>query len=592
MENYIVSARKYRPATFDTVVGQKALTTTLKNAIAAGKLAQAYLFCGPRGVGKTTCARIFAKTINCLNPTSDGEACNECESCKAFNEQRSYNIHELDAASNNSVDDIRQLVEQVRIPPQIGKYKVYIIDEVHMLSTSAFNAFLKTLEEPPRHAIFILATTEKQKILPTILSRCQIYDFNRIGIQDIVDHLASVAQKEGISYELDALNVIAQKADGGMRDALSIFDQVVSFTQGNITYQSVIENLNVLDYEYYFRITDYMLHNDVSNSLLLLNEVLNKGFDASNFINGLGSHFRDLLVSKDAATVSLLEVGANIREQYKLQAQRAPLPFLFKAMKICSDCALNYRNARNKRFLIECTLIQLAQLSQPDDESPSGGHGPKPAIKPFFNNSPSVAGEQKPAVHQPQVKETSAKSVQHDNKPQTMSRPAMFQQTQPTNTKPQNFSSISQLSVSIKKSQPITTSLEVEPEEHAQHVENKPVTQESIERSWHRFAEQLPHEQVAFKNRMQSMRITLIDGNQVEICVENELNAKQLNEMMVDIRKFMQKDLQNFLIEPHIVIKELPLNVKSLSRFEQYKKMVEKNPWLTHLRDNLGLELS
>ena len=592
MENYIVSARKYRPATFDTVVGQKALTTTLKNAIAAGKLAQAYLFCGPRGVGKTTCARIFAKTINCLNPTSDGEACNECESCKAFNEQRSYNIHELDAASNNSVDDIRQLVEQVRIPPQIGKYKVYIIDEVHMLSTSAFNAFLKTLEEPPRHAIFILATTEKQKILPTILSRCQIYDFNRIGIQDIVDHLASVAQKEGISYELDALNVIAQKADGGMRDALSIFDQVVSFTQGNITYQSVIENLNVLDYEYYFRITDYMLHNDVSNSLLLLNEVLNKGFDASNFINGLGSHFRDLLVSKDAATVSLLEVGANIREQYKLQAQRAPLPFLFKAMKICSDCALNYRNARNKRFLIECTLIQLAQLSQPDDESPSGGHGPKPAIKPFFNNSPSVAGEQKPAVHQPQVKETSAKSVQHDNKPQTMSRPAMFQQTQPTNTKPQNFSSISQLGVSIKKSQPITTSLEVEPEEHAQHVENKPVTQESIERSWRRFAEQLPHEQVAFKNRMQSMRITLIDGNQVEICVENELNAKQLNEMMVDIRKYMQKDLQNFLIEPHIVIKELPLNVKSLSRFEQYKKMVEKNPWLTHLRDNLGLELS
>ena len=594
MENYIVSARKYRPATFDTVIGQKALTTTLKNAIADGKLAQAYLFCGPRGVGKTTCARIFAKTINCLNPTPEGEACNECESCQAFNEQRSFNIHELDAASNNSVDDIRQLVEQVRIPPQIGKYKVYIIDEVHMLSTSAFNAFLKTLEEPPRHAIFILATTEKQKILPTILSRCQIYDFNRIGIQDIVDHLASVAQKEGISYELDALNVIAQKADGGMRDALSIFDQVVSFTQGNITYQRVIENLNVLDYEYYFRLTDHMLHNDVSSSLLLLNEILNKGFDASNFINGLGSHFRDLLVSKDAATITLLEVGANIREQYKAQAQRAPLPFLYKAMKLCSDCALNYRNARNKRFLIECTLIQLAQLTQPDDESPSGGHGPQQTIKPIFNkNSPAVAAEvQQPVARQPQVQAEPAKSVQHGSQPQPISRSAMHQQTQSTSAKPQAISSISQLGVSIKKSQPITISSEKGQEEHAQHIENKPVTQENVEGSWRKFAEQLPHEQVAIKNRMQSMRITLIEGTQVEICVENELNAKQLNEMMVDIRRFMQKDLQNFLLEPHVVIKELPLSVKSLSRFEQYKKMVEKNPWLTQLRDNLGLELS
>ena len=322
MENYIVSARKYRPATFDTVVGQRALTTTLKNAIANQKLAHAYLFCGPRGVGKTTCARIFAKTINCLHPTADGEACNECESCRAFNEQRSYNIHELDAASNNSVEDIRSLIEQVRIPPQIGKYKVYIIDEVHMLSQAAFNAFLKTLEEPPHHAIFILATTEKHKILPTILSRCQIYDFNRISVNDTVEHLENVARKEHIEAEPEALNVIAQKADGGMRDALSIFDQVVSFTNGHITYQSVIENLNVLDYEYYFKLTDAFLENRVSDCLLTFNEVLKKGFDGNHFITGLTSHFRDLLVSRDAETLQLLEVGASIRDRYQAQAQK------------------------------------------------------------------------------------------------------------------------------------------------------------------------------------------------------------------------------------------------------------------------------
>ena len=598
MEDYIVSARKYRPATFDTVIGQKALTTTLKNAIAAGKLAQAYLFCGPRGVGKTTCARIFAKTINCLHPTNDGEACNECESCCAFNEQRSYNIHELDAASNNSVDDIRQLVEQVRIPPQIGKYKVYIIDEVHMLSTSAFNAFLKTLEEPPRHAIFILATTEKQKILPTILSRCQIYDFNRIGVQDIVEHLVSVAQKERITYELDALNVIAQKADGGMRDALSIFDQVVSFTQGNITYQSVIENLNVLDYEYYFRLTDHLLHNDVSGSLLLLNDVLNKGFEAGNFINGLGSHFRDLLVSKDAATVNLLEVGANIREQYKGQAQRAPLPFLYKAMKLCSDCALNYRNARNKRFLIECTLIQLAQLTQPDDESPSGGRSPQPAIKPIFNKSQSTttsaaqttaAPQQQPvAPTAPATPAAPAKTQATAIPPQSV-RPVV--QPQPA-AKPKTITSINQLGVSIKRIQPTTNAKIEEAEEHIQHIDSKPVTQENIEASWKRFADQLPHEQIALKTSMASMRVSLIEDTQIEICVENELHAKQLNDMMVDIRRFMQKDLQNYQVEPHVVVKELPLNVRSLSRYEQYMKMAEKNPWLVKLRDNLGLELN
>ena len=349
MDNYIVSARKYRPTTFQSVVGQKALTTTLKNAIQSNKLAHAYLFCGPRGVGKTSCARIFAKTINCLHPTADGEACNACESCQAFNEQRSYNIHELDAASNNSVDDIRSLIDQVRIPPPIGKYKVFIIDEVHMLSSAAFNAFLKTLEEPPHHALFILATTEKHKVLPTILSRCQIYDFSRISIADIVEHLTYVASCESVTAEPEALNVIAQKADGGMRDALSIFDQVVSFTNGNITYQAVINNLNVLDYEYYFRLTEAILQGSVRSSLLILNDILAKGFDGQNIITGLAAHFRDLLVCKDEATLVLFEVGASIRERYKEMAKHCPEGLLFKAIELANTCDLNYRTSRNKR---------------------------------------------------------------------------------------------------------------------------------------------------------------------------------------------------------------------------------------------------
>lgn len=362
MDNYIVSARKYRPSTFQSVVGQNSLTTTLKNAISSNKLAHAYLFCGPRGVGKTSCARIFAKTINCMNLTPEGEACNECESCKAFNEQRSYNIHELDAASNNSVDDIRSLIEQVRIPPQIGKYKVYIIDEVHMLSPAAFNAFLKTLEEPPHHALFILATTEKHKILPTILSRCQIYDFSRISIADTVAHLQYVASREGVTADLDALNIIAQKSDGGMRDALSIFDQVVSYTGGNITYQTVIDNLNVLDYEYYFRLTDAILGGRVFDTLLILNDILNKGFDGQHVITGLASHFRDLLVCRDSEALILFEVGASIRERYLEMAKRCPDSLLFKAIGLSNTCDLNYRASNNKRLLLELTLIQLCQL--------------------------------------------------------------------------------------------------------------------------------------------------------------------------------------------------------------------------------------
>lgn len=359
---YIVSARKYRPSTFSSVEGQDNITVTLKNAIKNKQLAHAYLFCGPRGVGKTTCARIFAKTINCLNITPDFEACNECESCKSFNDNRSYNIHELDAASNNSVDDIRLLIDKVRIPPQIGKYSVYIIDEVHMLSQAAFNAFLKTLEEPPKHAIFILATTEKHKILPTILSRCQTFDFNRITVEVAVEHLKYVAEKEGIEAEEEALNVIATKADGAMRDALSIFDQIVAFTGKNITYQQVIDNLNVLDYDYYFRLIEAFLKEDLISSLLIYNDILNHGFDGSHFINGLASHFRDLMMCRDPQTVGLLEVGASIRQRYLEQAKLCDNDFLYEALRITTDCDLNYRTARNKRLHVEFAIMSLSRI--------------------------------------------------------------------------------------------------------------------------------------------------------------------------------------------------------------------------------------
>lgn len=363
MENFVVSARKYRPATFDTVVGQSHITTTLKNAIRNNHLAQAFLFCGPRGVGKTTCARILAKTINCLNLTPEAEACNTCESCKAFNENASLNITELDAASNNSVDDIRSLIDQVRYPPQFGKRKVYIIDEVHMLSTAAFNAFLKTLEEPPAYAIFILATTEKHKIIPTILSRCQIFDFNRIQIKDIADHLASIAIKEGIKADTEALHIIAQKADGGLRDALSLFDLNVTFAAGNqLTYKQVIENLHILDYDYYFRITDTLLQENLSQALLIFDEILRKGFDAHNFIVGLCDHFRNLLVCKDTATVHLLEVAENIKQKYIAQANATTVSFLLSAMSIGNECDLNYKNSKHQKFHVELCLMKLANL--------------------------------------------------------------------------------------------------------------------------------------------------------------------------------------------------------------------------------------
>ena len=603
MENYIVSARKYRPATFDTVVGQRALTTTLKNAIANQKLAHAYLFCGPRGVGKTTCARIFAKTINCLHPTADGEACNECESCRAFNEQRSYNIHELDAASNNSVEDIRSLIEQVRIPPQIGKYKVYIIDEVHMLSASAFNAFLKTLEEPPRHAIFILATTEKHKILPTILSRCQIYDFNRISVEDTVAHLAYVASKEGITAEPEALNIIALKADGGMRDALSIFDQVVSFTGGNITYQSVIENLNVLDYEYYFRLTDHFLENKVCDALLLLNDVLNKGFDGSHFITGLSSHFRDLLVSKDPATLPLLEVGASIRQRYQEQAQKCPLPFLYRAMKLCNDCDLNYRASKNKRLLVELTLIQVAQITAEGDDAASG-HSPKQAIKPIFTQpAPAQQSQAAPVAPRPQASiksQTAPATTPVTNTAATTTNsvphttPTAILLAQGKEEKKVPVMKMSGLGVSIKrpkaeeetKSTTTTTA-----QQAAQPEEDYIFNERDVNYYWQEYAGRMPKEQVAIAKRMQNMRVTLLNDTTFEAVVDNEIVSKEFTAMIPHLQEYLRARLKNRKVTMTVRISAPTEKVHAYGRVEKFQMMVQKNDALLQLKNEFGLEL-
>lgn len=610
MENYIVSARKYRPSTFESVVGQRALTTTLKNAIATGKLAHAYLFCGPRGVGKTTCARIFAKTINCMHPTAEGEACNECESCTAFNEQRSYNIHELDAASNNSVDDIRQLVEQVRIPPQIGKYKVYIIDEVHMLSASAFNAFLKTLEEPPRHAIFILATTEKHKILPTILSRCQIYDFSRISVEDTVAHLAYVASKEGITAEPEALNVIALKADGGMRDALSIFDQVVSFTGGHITYQSAIENLNVLDYEYYFRLTDQLLENKISDALLLLNDVLNKGFDGSHFITGLASHFRDLLVSKDPATTSLLEVGASIRDRYQAQAQKCPVPFLYKAMKLCNDCDLNYRMSKNKRLLVELTLIQVGQLTAGEDDA-SGGRSPKQAIKPIFNQS--VAAQQPQATPAMPQQQATVAPQQPSVQPQQQAAPATnnARQEAPVHATPTAVllaqgkeekkipvTQMSKLGISIKrprqeeeKKEITTPSSNTSTTSTSQPVDDYIFNERDVNYYWQEYAGQMPKEQVAIAKRMQNMHLNLLNDTTFEAVVDNEIVAKEFTGMIPVIQDYLRNRLKNRKVTMTVRISAPTEKVRAYGRVEKFQMMAQKNQALLQLKDEFGLEL-
>ena len=585
MDNYIVSARKYRPSTFRSVVGQKSLTTTLKNAIQSNKLAHAYLFCGPRGVGKTSCARIFAKTINCLNPTADGEACNACESCRAFNEQRSYNIHELDAASNNSVDDIRTLIDQVRIPPPIGKYKVFIIDEVHMLTTAAFNAFLKTLEEPPHHALFILATTEKHKVLPTILSRCQIYDFSRISIADMVEHLQYVSSQEGVTAEPEALNMIAQKADGGMRDALSIFDQVVSFTNGNITYQAVIDNLNVLDYEYYFRLTDAILSGNVRASLLILNEILGKGFDGQNIITGLAGHFRDLLVCRDESTLVLFEVGASIRERYKEMAKHCPDQLLFKAIELANTCDLNYRASRNKRLLLELTLIQLCQLTQVavDDKKkaliePIAGTNPSSqAVNSGQPQQPPQAPSVTAAAGAPQVMSTHMPSSVPAPPPSTAPNPAR------KTARPMGIS-MKEIGVEKPKQQTV--------QQATTNVKEvvTPFDNDSLVREWDNYAATID-KKVYLKNTMINCKPTLQENYYFEVAVHNPGQQEELINNAIHILPFLRQHLNNSRIQMRVRIVEGNEKHLAYTSTEKLELLMKINPTLGRLRDEFNLTL-
>ena len=618
MENYIVSARKYRPDTFESVVAQKSLTTTLKNAIHSGKLAHAYLFCGPRGVGKTTCARIFAKTINCTNPTASGEPCNECESCQSFNQQRSYSIYELDAASNNSVEDIRSLNEQVRIPPQVGKYKVYIIDEVHMLSQAAFNAFLKTLEEPPAHAIFILATTEKHKIIPTILSRCQIYDFSRIETGDIIAHLQSIAQKEGINSDYEALRIIAQKSDGCMRDALSLFDQMASFTQGDLTYSKVIESLNVLDYEYYFRLTDFILEKNTSQCLLLFNEILNKGFEGNIFIEGAASHFRDLLVNSDEATLQLFEGSNELRNRYAEQARRCTPKMLFNAIRLCSNCSQNYRTSRNKRLQVELTLIELSQMSDSDSDE-SGGRRPK-TLKPIFNkveqNAQQTAAKattpqvtrQEPAIpaqqasRQPEAPKAQATPVtQQNTQPLLQGRPAELRTTASSGN---NMGRMFQRSRSTMGStpQPGTTaqgttapSTDEQRRNATEVAASAPqaiVTDEMLGQAWTAFALRLPENERALADRMKIM-VPKVEGNGCfTISVDNQMAAELFASEEKRIIEGISQFLNGTRMKMRVIVNKVVVERHTSDKGKQFAILVEKNPLIDKLRKELNLEIA
>ena len=583
MEEYIVSARKYRPMSFDTVVGQAALTTTLKNAVKSGKLAHAYLFCGPRGVGKTTCARIFAKAINCQTPTADGEACNACESCQSFNEQRSLNIFELDAASNNSVEHIKTLMEQTRIPPQMGRYKVFIIDEVHMLSTAAFNAFLKTLEEPPQHVIFILATTEKHKILPTILSRCQIYDFERMTVANTVEHLKSVAEKEGIRYEEEALAVIAEKADGGMRDALSIFDQAASFCQGNITYQKVIEDLNVLDSEYYFRLVDYALANKVSEAMVLLNDVINKGFDGGLLIQGLARHVRNVLMAKDAQTLPLLEVSDQQRQCYQEQATKCPTPFLYKALQLMNQCDQGYRQSSNKRLLVELTLIEVAQITQPE-EGPASGRQPR-RLKSLFKN---LMQQPKPQTVAPQV--AAAMAVRQTSGGQTVQSPQGAPVAQPklkTNMLGMSWSNLRKMSSSKMTILPGTAGVETKTTD-----DRETFTQDDLELQWMSMCNRMPQSLAGIATRMKNMTPVITELPNVEIVVGNELIQSEIEKIRGSILSTLRMYLHNSDIELAVRVDENREQVKILTRREQFEKLSKQNPAVRKLLVAFDLELA
>lgn len=596
MENFVVSARKYRPATFDTVVGQKSITNTLKNAIKTKHLAQAFLFCGPRGVGKTTCARILAKTINCFNRTETIEACDECDSCKSFNEGASLNIFELDAASNNSVDDIRNLVDQVRVAPQLGTHKVYIIDEVHMLSNAAFNAFLKTLEEPPAHAIFILATTEKHKIIPTILSRCQIFDFNRIGITDISEHLKLIAEKENIDAEEAALHVVAEKADGALRDALSIFDQLVSFAGNKLTYEAVIENLNILDYDYYFKASDYLIQGNISKSLLLFNEILNKGFNGHLFINGLASHFRNLLVCKDKSTVELLEVGKSVQENYLKQAATSPLEFLLPALEICRQCDIQYKSSKNQRLLVELSLMQLASILTDQTDSVEKK---KPKIKaPDYQS-----GDETNLIKVEEPKSANKETVK-TVEPEAITEPQKSLSDIPESKKPAPIKKAGKLSSLGLKSK--TSSLSINELTAEKQVE---ATHESIEytsnsrnvfttdellKVWNTLAEKIKKDQLEGSSMVYAAMTThtpkLEKDFQILLKVDNKSQEEEVKHFRTDIHSFLRKALKNGAVELITSIQKDKKQKKAYTPEEKFNKLAEENPKLLRLKKELDLD--
>jgi DNA polymerase III subunit gamma/tau len=569
MDNFIVSARKYRPATFDTVVGQQSITSTLQNAIRNNQLAQAFLFCGPRGVGKTTCARILAKTINCLNPVNMVEACDKCESCLSFNSSASFNIHELDAASNNSVDDIRNLVEQVRVPPQVGKYKVYIIDEVHMLSASAFNAFLKTLEEPPAYAKFILATTEKHKIIPTILSRCQIFDFRRISVKDIASYLAFVAKNENVEAEEEALHVIAQKADGAMRDALSFFDQLVSFSGNKLTYETVTEHLNILDHAYYFKVLDQVLARDTSGLLLTINEIINRGFDGQHFLIGLGEHLRNLLVCQDAATVTLLEISANLQQKYIEQAARCSPSFLLKALEIHNQSDQSYKTSNNKRLQLELALLQICTSAV--TANPPGGEKKNSLIPPEGIKTENIEPEL-PVSSRIEVKKPAVNPVHPSDRPA-----APLSGTRTISIRPENH---------VLKS-----AKAIENGSGPEQVIQNDFNQEKLEKVWIYYTESIAQQYPNFYSILSTRKPLLKDNFNIELTIDNRAQELTLKERRGDLLDFLRGELRNQKIQLESILVESAGQSKPYTAEDKYRAMVEKNPGLKTLRESLDLEL-
>ena len=611
MNEYIVSARKYRPMKFSDVVGQDALTTTLRNTVKSGKLAHAYLFCGPRGVGKTTCARIFAKAINCEHPTDSGEACGACESCKAFEEGRSFNIFELDAASNNGVDQIKQLMEQTRIPPQVGRYKVFIIDEVHMLSQQAFNAFLKTLEEPPAHVIFILATTEKHKILPTILSRCQIYDFERMSVAHIIQQLKMVADREKISYEEEALGVIAEKADGGMRDARSIFDQVASFSQGNVTFEKTIEDLNVLDADNYFKTVFLALDNKVADIMLLLNGVLAKGFDGGNFIVGLASHIRNVLMAKDPQTLPLLEVSDRQREQYREQAQKCPARFLYQALRIANRCDVQYRQSSNKRLLVELTLIEIAQITQPEDDAAGAGRSPK-QLKTLFQKllrqvQPERGAQVAPVAQrkrqhaQQTVQPTTDQSQSADQKADQRMESKPTQQSPETVRTAPPAGALKSAKLNLGRSMgmsfgDILTHKDKPTAEQTVEVENaeerNAFTEEDLLVQWRAMCTRMPENMRAMSTRMRNLSPVITDYPNVEIVAENQILYDQMLTIKSRIRATLAKCLKNGSLLVSIRLAKQDEIKPLLSPKETLDQLVKENTAVGRLVQSLCLDLA